>query len=245
MADERADWVNALTNENDLVWITIPLANSASIDVSLPYVRDGVYVPVRAKEMWSKAVLVRGYPLTRAVADQAHLFAVTNGIAVVFQGQWPFLTDYRKFAATLDSKFSYKSGYPQAPPLGLKKMVSGGHKYWLLSAAGGKDPRAINYGFYTKDPKIKDGGLGGFYLYGKKPDPSCFLLPNVWFLQQTLGGAHDAMEWDYSQLCQFMKNFKVGGSDQSMADAITDKLAPGHDAIWDESRLLDKKILPW
>ena len=239
----------------------------------MPYVRNGIYVPVTAKEQWSKAIAVKGYPLTRAVADQAHLFAVKSGIGVVFQSHWP-LPDYKGFSAKLDRVFSYKNAYPQVVFAGwkeapaeegsegssssssrplmmnnvvVKKMVSGSHKYWLVSAFKGLDPRAINYGFYTKDPKIKDqqGGLGGKYLYGKTPDMSCWTMPGVWFMQQALGGRHNAMHWDYSQLCQYMKNFKVGGKDQSMADAITSASAPGHDAIWDEDKLIDKSILPW
>jgi hypothetical protein len=141
----------------------------------------------------------------------------------------------------------------------VKGMVSGAHKYWLLSGYRGytdphtgklvtpKDPRAINYGFYTRDASIRErkGGLGGYYLYNQDPTPACYTLPKVWFVQQTLGGSHHAAHWDYSQLCQFMKDLRVGDRDVPIATALTDSNEPGHRAIWDEPNLIDKDILPW
>jgi hypothetical protein len=225
--------------DSDFKWAKISLAGGATVEVSHPLFLKDVYVPVTAKEAWTLAAKFKWYPLTRAVADQAHNQAVAKGTSVTGVG-WPTLSDYKGFSKSLEAGlYGTKRGSTDA-------VVSGAHKYWLLStgphgvfgADVGKhkkgdpipppvDKKAINYGFY-KPTTTKS------YSVGKYLDPK-------WTVIQGLGGAHDSGHWDYSQLLQFMRNYE-NGSDTDLGAAIL----AGNPAVWDETPFkLTKDVLPF
>jgi len=104
------------------------------------------------------------------------------------------------------------------------KLVSGSHKLWLLSKFGKK---ATNYGFYVKADKSNPPN--GPRLKG-------------WRVIQTLGGRHNELHWDYSQLLQFMKSdtLTIDGTSYSLPAAIV----AGLPAVWDEGGKLQASDLP-
>jgi hypothetical protein len=215
--------------EADIFWAKIELEGGASIEVSHPYFKEGCFVPITPKELWEKAAKFKWYPLTRAVADQVHHAAIQKGSAVAYKW-WPVEKDFRGFSRQLNWSTSYGTNYG-APD----KVVSGAHKYWLISTWKGdpklptKDPKAINYGFYEMAPRTGSGP--GKYLAS---DPN-------WTVRQGLGGRHGSFHWDYSQLLQFMRNFKSEGGNTDLSTA----LLSGHPAVWDEPDNPTRDLLPF
>jgi hypothetical protein len=223
-----------------LDWYPVKLAGSGEVLVSKPVRIDDYYVPVTPLETFAKGRQFGAYPLTRAVADQAHMQSVqivprTQAILYDFytSSDWFLNTFYRG---------------PQ--------LCSGAHKLWILSARG----IGINYGFYLErnlnDVKSRfkqylNLNRGGKYLSGKD-----------YTLIQGAGAAHDVTlaesqmkealksdfadkdfnedhsHWDYSQLLQLMKpsgdltiaDDKGVAKTYSLAEALVSGLAP----VWDE-----------
>ncbi len=222
----RRQLLGSITGASDLAWARVSLDGGATIEVSYPYMTNDLWVPVSAQEQWALAVRMKAYPLTRAVADQAHLNADKGGGAVSYKS-WTNLYDFEGFSKYLNDHSNYDTFYSW-------QSISGSHKLWLLSNGPGGDPKghAVNYGFYTKikSKKEGDGGGddGGKYLKG-------------WYVVQTLGSHHDKLWWDYSQLLQFMRNYTVGGEVTDLRAALLN----GDAALWDEASKLRKELLPF
>lgn len=222
----RQQLLGSITQASDLQWMTVPLDGGATIEISNPFMTKNTWVPVTAQEQWALAMKLKVFPLTRAVADQAHMNAEANGVAVSYQW-WATIWDLEGFSKNLNAKTQYLTSYNQSP-------LSGSHKLWLLSNGPSGDPKgqAVNYGFYTKTKHQKDGDGGGWaggkYLKG-------------WFVVQTLGSRHNKLHWDYSQLLQFMRNYTVGGN----AADLRAGLLNGDAALWDEPGKLQQAQLPF
>jgi hypothetical protein len=205
---------------SDLVWRSVYLRGGVRVDVTMPVFKDGYFVPATAAELWALAAKFRVFPLTRAVADQVHNDAqYVPKKDMRWQDQ---LLDFEVYSEYLRNPSRYGDG------TGIQH-VSGAHKFWVLSAAGGKDPKAINYGFHIEAAKFS----------GRERGP--YLDPNYTVIQG-LGGAHDANHWDYSQLIQFMRPSDKDGPPVNLRDA----LLSGQAAVWDESpRSLGENRLPF
>jgi hypothetical protein len=151
-------------------------------------------------------------PLTRAVMDQAH----NQGVKIAFRAQGNLL-DFENYSRTLDTLYG---------PHETTKLVSGGHKLWVLSGFNTKT-RAVNYGFYKvdKQPSLLSPRLKG------------------WSVIQSLGSRHNEAHWDYSQLLQLMRAgpaFLINGKSQTLSQAVAD----GLEAVWDEANKLKTSSLP-
>jgi hypothetical protein len=222
--------LGTITQAADLDWEEVTLAGGATIEVSNPYLtEDGFWVPVTAREQWALAAKLRVYPLTRAVADQAHMSADADGGALDYKGLAKGLgvgLDFEAFSKYLNDHTTYYNNYNM-------QLVSGGHKLWLLSnGPGGKNPNgmAVNYGFYTKDKNDADKDPPGKYLTGG------------WFVKQGRGTHHNKDYWDYSQLLQFMRNFS---SEDDEELTLRNALLKGDPAVWDEENKLRPELLPF
>jgi hypothetical protein len=219
----RKKLLATITKADDLDWEEIPLAGGGTIEVSNPFLSDdGFWVPVTAREQWTLAVKLRAYPLTRAVADQAHMSADADGGSVTYKGLGLGF-DFESFSKHLNDHTTYENNYNM-------QIVSGAHKVWLLSnGPNGTNPNGmgVNYGFYTKTKG--DGDPGGKYLKGG------------WLVKQSRGTHHSRDYWDYSQLLQFMRNYSTDGDDVSLRDA----LLKGDAALWDEENKVRSELLPF
>jgi hypothetical protein len=222
----RKKLLGTVTQATDLDWEEVALPGGATIEVSNPYLTDSdFWVPVTAREQWALAVKLRAYPLTRAVADQAHMSADADGGAVNYKGLG-LGYDFEAFSKYLNDHTTYYNNYNM-------QIVSGAHKLWLLSnGPSGKNPNgmAVNYGFYTKDKSDADKDPPGKYLTGG------------WFVRQGRGTHHNKDYWDYSQLLQFMRNYTDAGGDEM---SLRDALLKGDPAIWDEENKLRPELLPF
>ena len=193
-----------------------------TVRVSSPMMKEGYFVPVKWGEMIVKAKQINKsasdenqvFPLTRAVFDLMHNAARTGR-------RWsqrksmpytePGIKDFVEYSEYLKSRTQYVSQYGHA-------AVSGAHKLYLLTAHGSKG--FGNYGFHILTGTPPDQGKAGIFL--KDTDSSV--------INGLLAG-HNAEWWDYSQLLQFMKDFRdVLGNRISLRQALTD----GDPAIWDE-----------
>jgi hypothetical protein len=223
-----------ITGPSDLEWKTVPLDGGATIRVSNPFMSGGNWVPVTAQEHWAMALKFKLFPLTRAVADQAHMFAVAKGTA--FKYIWcSVIWDFQRASNDRNTRTSYQSSYSTA-----LSPVSGSHKYWLLSNGPSGDPKgnAVNYGFYTTTEHKKEGDDGG-NSFGCK-----YLKGTGWFVVQNLGSRHNKLEADYSQLLQFMTDYTVNGKTLGVAD-LRDALLKGDPVLWDEPTKLRPDLLPF
>jgi hypothetical protein len=212
------------------------------IDVSEPlfinYVAQGpgilsgeFFVPVTKEDTWRIANANGALPLTRAVADQAHNYALStaNGrasTAVEFIASAP-LEDFEKFSRELCGTGVRSHGRDIYKKKVGKDLVSGAHKLWVLSAVpGSKTPKAINYGAYvnralTPEEVRAGGGPGGPYLEAG------------WNVIQACHGAHNSTYKDYSQLLQLMRNLRIAKDSQEyipLKQAVKD----GLHQVWDE-----------
>ena len=188
------------------VKLTIPVKNDKGLIENLDYGSIQVCSPVRKKdpkhgdlfipasknELWKLAQrLNKGvaegekiYPLTRAVADLAQnaaTYVSPIGKYDPMQGD-ENRYDFVKYAGIL-----LKTDYTDSNA----KLVSGCHKYWLLSCHGAGSGKPVNYGFYAdkKYPKVLPGGP---------------YLKTYGVVNGFLAG-HNNDFWDYSQLIQFMR----------------------------------------
>lgn len=163
---------------SDLYWHEVPLAGGYRIMVSSPVLKEGLFVPVTAAETRELARKFEVFPLTRAVADQAHNIAVK-----VEKQKSPGLLDFITYSNRLKATaYHTQFGY---------SLTSGAHKLWVISSRG----KAINYGFYIRRVGT-DRVRCGKYL-----DPQYNVI-------QGLGAKHNGGHWDYSQLLQFMTSLK-------------------------------------
>ena len=230
----RKKLLAGVTQASDLVWKTVPLAGGATIKVCNPFMSSDLWVPVTAQEQWMLALSMKVFPLTRAVADQAHLFADTKGTA--FSYLWcSVIWDFQRASDDRNKKTSYLSSYNTA-----LSPVSGSHKCWILSNGPSGDPKgqAVNYGFYTKQLQKKEGDGGGGRFQCK------YLQNTSWYVVQNLGSWHNKLEADYSQLLQFMTEYTVNGTTLGASD-LRDALLKGDPVLWDEPTKLQKNLLPF
>jgi hypothetical protein len=220
----RPKLLATITNADDLDWEDVTLAGGATIEVSNAYLTtDDLWVPVTGHEQWALARKLKVYPLTRAVADQAHMAADDDGGAVVYKPFSGF--DYETFSNHLKDHTTYYNNYNM-------QLISGAHKLWLLSnGPGGRDPNgmAVNYGFYTKNKSDAEVAGAGKYL------------KDGWFAKQGRGSHHSKDYWDYSQLLQFMRNYSSEDNDMTLREA----LLKGDPAVWDEENKLKPELLPF
>jgi hypothetical protein len=214
-------------DQNDFFWAKLDLPGNATIEVSHPYVNQGVFVPIRRDEMWDIAANIECYPLTRAIADLAHYVAICFVAAIEYKW-WSDLFDFKGFSNYLFTGTSCGRNWGNK-----QTVISGGQKYWVLSnhlgSKNAHDRATVNYGFYTKSKT--EGESPGKYLAS---------LPD-WKVKQSLGGGHTGSHWDYSQLMQFMRNYTVNGTVRNMRKALLD----GDPLLWDESDKLMEKNLPF
>jgi hypothetical protein len=228
---------------SDLNWFKVPLSvvttgkpkPYATILVCSPVMKDGLFIPATKAEQWELACRLNAspfsleemvLPLTRAVADQAHNSAYYEKPTRYWDADLPNFVEYSEWLKKTTMYEKYNAS----------RLVSGYHKYWLLSLGPtAATPLAVNYGFYV-DPKTYKSEQGGAYLDDTK-----------YRLIQGLGGHHNHGHWDYSQLIQFMRNFQDGRGTQD----IGRMLLVGNPAIWDEdnpnkpkTRLLPASYLP-
>lgn len=210
----------ARINASDLKWRPLAAKGGRSLEVTMPVYKDGYFVPATAREIWTMAAKFRVFPLTRAVADQVHNVATyVPKKDMRWQDQ---LFDFEVYSDYLKNPARYGDGSGN-------KLVSGAHKFWVLSAANGKDPKAINYGFHIEASKFA----------GRERGPN---LDPKFTVIQGLGGAHDGNHWDYSQLIQFMRSSIQDGPSLDLRAA----LLSGHPSVWDESpRSLSENRLPF
>jgi hypothetical protein len=198
----RADLLAGLQSA-DLIWQRVQLAGGFSIRVSVPLIKDGYLLPVTAGDTLRLARRFEVFPLSRAVMDQAH-----NAATKVAKAQSPTsLYDFVTYSQRLSST-AYYTQYGAS-------LVSGAHKLWVLSSRG----PTINYGFYIRrsptDP-VRSGPL----------------LDRRYNVIQSLGGRHNALHWDYSQLLQFMSGLEdENGQRVDLRQALLNR----HPAVWDES----------
>lgn len=238
LEDLREKLIKEITKA-DLKWVELDLVykeeksnrliKMGTIDVCSPVFKRGYFVPVKSKEMWSMAKQFSAgadpanhlFPLTRAVFDQFHNAATRKGGWVARKPMphtVPQIKDFVTYSEYLKNG-KYVTHYGNSP-------VSGAHKLYLLSAHGGK--KTVNYGFHIKQSTPPSQGEAGRYL--KDTGSSV--------INGTLAG-HNEDWWDYSQLLQFMKNFRnVLGDHESLRSALLN----GDPAIWDEKNVL--KELP-
>jgi hypothetical protein len=223
----RKQLLGTITQPTNLVWQSVALDGGAAIEVSNPFMAQDLWVPVTAQEQWALAMKLKVFPLTRAVADQAHLAADAGGGSEDYQAG-AYGHDFERFSQSLNAHSSYKTFYST-------KLISGAHKLWLLSNGlfpdEGPKGMAVNFGFYTtSEAKAKGdrGGPGGPFLKGR-------------FVAQQLGTAHSKVFSDYSQLLQFMRNYTAGSNPADLRAA----LLRGDAALWDERRKLRPELLPF
>ena len=237
-------------------WHAVQLGAAGKVLVCNPVVVRGIFVPVTPLETFALARKFNAIPLTRAVADRAHMQAAR----VAAQNQ-PVedISNYRKYSNTLNGIAVYKDGGSQ--------LISGAHKLWILSSVG----IGVNYGFYA--PK----GHPGWNYSKKMRDKNAFSLPRPkkdplagkFRVMQGVQRGHDikrfkasaagdrnmrkalspnfayendGTHWDYSQLLQLMKPsglLTINGDMVTLEEAIRSGLGP----VWDEPALPNKKAL--
>ncbi|MBI3469240.1 MAG: hypothetical protein HY000_40065 [Planctomycetes bacterium] len=221
-----------------LEWHPVTLGTAGKVLVCQPVRIDDYFVPVTPLETFAKARAFGAFPLTRAVADQAHLQAVQI-VPRPEKVLWDFYASSERLMGTF-----YRG----------KPLVSGAHKIWLLSGRG----IGINYGFYL-EKKLRDV-KERFGQYLDKDRGGTFLPRTDFTLIQGSGAAHDvnlnnqqiakalapdfadrdskedSSHWDYSQLLQLMKQdgpLEIDGKSISLVDALVEGLSP----VWDEQPL--------
>lgn len=184
-----------------------------------------VYLPVTRDENWALAKTHNAYPLTTAVADQAHLHQDVHGFTYA-----PWEGNRLQAGAREKDFWSYNFiGYGQIlsnrkyQNLAGSKLVSGAHKLWIVHIRDVQNPgnpnfERINYGFYQKT-----GAGAGKYLSKSK-----------WNTEQGPGYKHpETSFWDYSQLLQLMRNYmnpdKTPGN---IYHALQDKELALWDTTW-------------
>jgi hypothetical protein len=230
--DKLVDELRKLHKTN-LKWSDVPLAGGLKIQVCSPVYlhRDSTfyYVPVTPAETYELANLFGAFPLTSAVADQAHNQAALQLFRPAMDAS--MAKDRFDFPRSSDYyKMNYLSHQMATPP----EIVSGGHKIWLLSSSG----TSVNRGFYVEKAKV-----------GQKPSKNASYLDDLWTTLQHHGTAHAGEDhWDYSQVLQLMTKLTDG---QGKALAFTLKeilkatkaeisadaaLKTAHAAIWDEPK---------
>jgi hypothetical protein len=243
---------------DDLAWHTIKLdmgqatSSGWTVEVCSPVFLDGYYVPVTAADAWKLARSFGAFPLTRAVADQAHNYVLANygsDYAIDFTpiSALPRLPGYKdalnpplhEFQVYWDSSFLKPTKYMTDPNVQEKgvdqgPLVSGSHKLWVLSNwrsdYANDMPRAVNYGFYAK----ANSGTKQVKLAGRGP-----YLDRKWYADQTLGNKHNSLHWDYSQLLQLMRNLRIQGQVEpgpKPADMLRSLLKGGNEKLWDEDK---------
>jgi hypothetical protein len=230
----------AYIDVSEPLFVTISAADAAKAKKSV--LAGEFFIPVTAADTWRIAKANDALPLTRAVADQAHNQAIAKGTAVGFVGSAP-LEDFEKFSKELCGKGTASFGRDIYKKKQGTELVSGAHKLWILSAQpAGAKPKAINYGGYVNRAitaaEIAGGsGPGGPYL---TKDPAT----KGWNVVQAAHGAHYAMYWDYSQLLQMMRRFRMA-PDSTEYIPLKEAVKDGDHRVWDEDWVYKKATDTW
>jgi hypothetical protein len=233
-------WSKQNKNDPNLIYfidVSEPLFASVTKEQAqdLSILSGDFFVPVTKDDTWRIAKANNAFPLTRAVADQAHNQAIAKGTAVEFVGSAP-LEDFEKFSKELCGKGSAPFGRDIYRKKRGLELVSGANKLWVLSAATSTaSTRAINFGAYVNRPltdfeKKHGAGPGGPYL------------ASGWNVVQACHGAHNGQYSDYSQLLQLMKNLR--SNQKGETPELVECLKDGDHRVWDEHpKLLDRNDL--
>lgn len=197
-------------SKGDLKWTQFPLRDDPkqehkdapyTIEVCGVVSKEGYYLPISADDLFAKAATWGIFPLSSAVMDQ--MVYGSNYVPRKHMDSNKEIRDFEKYSKYLHSTL-YSSG----------GVIMGAHKCWVISGKG----RRINHGFYLK----------------RRPSgASLTYLPSGWDAIQKVGAHHetDAPFWDYSQLAQFMRNFKTkDGKTLNLREALQNR----HPAVWDK-----------
>ena len=194
------------------VYIQIPYDEVK--DLKLPGIAKdpklGFFLAIHAIDTLRRAKEFKAYPLTRSVADRLH----NQALRFERPKKSGRYMDASKSEDVFDLVSCTRDLKTKYLPQHGKKLVSGAHKLWVLSNRG----FSVNHGFHhDKKPPKKDASR-----------PS--LNPQFTSIQNIGHGHPLGIDWDYSQLLQFMKEFKVAGKTFNIAEA----LLTAHPAVWDE-----------
>lgn len=224
----RLPLVASILSWNDLDWEDIPLAGGATIKISFPAHKGGYYVPGNWTETKVIAKRLSVFPLTRAVFDQAHNVAIKTGGYVPAMFQSEDLFNFPRYNTESLAKTAYDWGYGW-------QLASGSHKVWVFSTFDGSGFSTTgkgfsNYGFYVPPE----------HSLASKTGPGPYIDKTKYNVVQPLGQKHNAGHWDYSQLLQFMTDYRdKNGTSLDIAAAILAK----DPAVWDEPVAIDAKQL--